>query len=128
MWSVVCVFIVVFAFFWAWVRSGLSWMDFIVLRGAFVYCRLLHRWSSNRRNPFPSHGPALILCNHTCSADVTFILAACDRPVSVLVAKEHFNLHPVTHAILKHLRCVPVMRTGSDPIALRRALARLAAG
>jgi 1-acyl-sn-glycerol-3-phosphate acyltransferase len=128
MWSVVCVFIFVFVFFRAWVRSGLSFKDFLVLRSAFVYCRFLHRWSSNRLDPFPARGPALILCNHTCSADPTFLLAACNRPISILVAREHFHIHPLAHAVLRHLRCIPVNRTGADPLALRRALARLAAG
>ena len=128
MWSVACVFIVVFSLIRARARSGLTWMDFFILRGAFVYCRCLHRWSANRRPPFPKRGPAIILCNHTCSADAAFLLAACDRPVSIMVAHEHFNIHPVAHAILKHLRCVPVMRAGPDPMALRRAMARLARG
>jgi 1-acyl-sn-glycerol-3-phosphate acyltransferase len=128
MWSVVCVFVVVFGFFWAWLRSRLSWMDFMIQRGVFVYCRLLHRWSANRRNAYPRSGPALIVCNHTCSADGTFILATSDRPISVLVASEHFNIHPLAHAILAHLCCVPIVRTGPDPLGLRRALARLRAG
>jgi 1-acyl-sn-glycerol-3-phosphate acyltransferase len=112
----------------AWARSGLPLFDFLILRGAFVYCRLLHRWSANRHNPFPKQGPALIVCNHTCSADATFVLAACDRSISFLVAHEHFHMHPIAHAILKRLRCVPVVRTGSDPLALRRAMTRLAVG
>src|SRR5450755_4450471 len=97
-WSAACVFIVVYFFIRAWVRSGLSWIDFVLLRGCFVYCRLLHRWSSNKRNPFPQQGPAIILCNHTCSADATFLLAASDRCIGFLVANEHFNLHPFGHA------------------------------
>ena len=128
MWSVACVVVAVACVFRAWVRSRLSWLDFVILRGAFVYCRFIHRWSANRRNPFPQHGPAIILCNHTCSADATFLLAASDRTISFLVASEHFNIHPVAHAVLKHMRCVPVVRTGHDPIALRRALARLTNG
>ncbi len=121
MWSVACLFIVGLTVFRAWVVSRLSWLDFLILRGAFVYCRFIHRWSANRRNPFPHSGPALILCNHTCSADATFLLAACDRTISFLVATEHFNVHPIAYAILKHMHCIPVVRSGHDPIALRRA-------
>jgi 1-acyl-sn-glycerol-3-phosphate acyltransferase len=127
-WSLACVFSVVYLLFRAWVRSGLPWQDFLLLRGCFVYCRFLHRWSSNKRNPFPKEGPAIILSNHTCSADASFLLAACDRPIGFLVANEHFNLHPLAHAILRHMGCVPVIRTGQDPLALRRALAHLALG
>jgi 1-acyl-sn-glycerol-3-phosphate acyltransferase len=128
MWTAAVVAIAVGCLVVARLRSGLSWRDLLLLRGCFVYCRLLHRWSANRRNPFPLHGPAIIVCNHTCSADATFILAACDRPIGFLVAAEHFNIHPVAHAILEYLHCVPVVRTGNDPLALRRALTRLAKG
>jgi 1-acyl-sn-glycerol-3-phosphate acyltransferase len=128
MWSLACVLFVIFCVVHAWARSGMTAPDFLVLRGAFVYCRLLHRWSANRRNPFPKQGAAIIVCNHTCSADASFVMAASDRPISFLVANEHYHIHPIAHAILKHMRCVPVVRTGHDPLALRRAMTRLAMG
>ena len=68
------------------------------------------------------------MSNHTCSADATFLLAASNRTIGFLVAYEHFNVHPFAHAILKHLNCVPVTRTGQDPLALRRALRNLKRG
>jgi 1-acyl-sn-glycerol-3-phosphate acyltransferase len=128
MWAATCVVIVVLCVFRAWRRSGQSWADFLILRGAFVYCRLLHRWSARVRHSFPKQGPAIIVCNHTCSADATFVLAGSDRLIGFLVASEHFNIHPIAHAILKHIGCIPVVRTGQDPVALRRALTRLAMG
>ncbi len=128
MWSLACVLVAIYALLRAWLASGLTWMDFVILRGAFVYCRLLHRWSANRSRPFPPDGPAIVYSNHTCSADAAFLLAACDRPLGFLVASEHFNVHPVAHAVLKHLRCVAVIRTGQHPHALRRALAQLQQG
>jgi 1-acyl-sn-glycerol-3-phosphate acyltransferase len=128
MWSVACVVIVVVAVFSARARSGLSWRDFLILRGSWLYCRLLHRWSANRRAPFPKHGPAIIVSNHTCSADAPFMLAGSDRPIGFLVANEHYQLHPIAHAILKYLSCVPVVRERHDPVALRRAMTCLANG
>ncbi len=128
MWSLACVFIVVFGIFRAWVRSRLTWRDFLVLRGAFLYTRIMHRWSANRRAPFPRHGPAIVISNHTCSADGSFLLAGSDRILSFLVAYEHYYLHPRVNAILKGLGCVPVVRTGPDPTALRQSLRRLAEG
>lgn len=128
MWPVACVIVVGICLVRAQARSGLSWLDFLILRGALVYCSFVHRWSANRRNPFPRTGPALILCNHTCSADATFLLAASNRTISFLVATEHFKIHPIAHAILRHMHCIPVVRTGHDPIALRRALRTLAQG
>jgi len=112
----------------AWLRSGLPFLDFIIQRGTLVYCHFLQRWSANRRDPFPKKGPAIILSNHTCSADATFLIAACNRHIGFLVANEHFNIHPIAHAILKHIGCIPVIRNGADPLALRRALSHLAQG
>jgi 1-acyl-sn-glycerol-3-phosphate acyltransferase len=128
MWSLICVLFVTFYLVRAWARSGMTLIDFFILRVAFVYCRLLHRWSANGRNPFPKQGAAIIACNHTCSPDAAFVLAASERPISFLVAHEHFYMHPIAHTILKQLHCVPVVRTGNDPLALRRALTRLAMG
>ncbi len=127
-WSTGCFFTIVYILLRAWTRSGLPWKDFVLLRFCFVYCRFWHRWSANKFNPFPKQGGAIILCNHTCSADATFLLAACDRLIGFLVAYEHFNIHPLAHAILKYMNCVPVIRTGQDPVALRRALTYLARG
>jgi 1-acyl-sn-glycerol-3-phosphate acyltransferase len=128
MWSAVCVAGVVCGLVRDWARSGLSWRDYLVVRVAYVYSRLLHRWSITRRCSLPGRGPAIVVCNHTCSPDAAFVVAAWQRPVSFLVAGEHFDLHPVGHAILKYLHCVPVVRSGPDPRALRRAMTRLAMG
>ncbi len=128
MWALVCVIIILFRCFHLWVRSGLPWFTFIILRGGWVYSHLWHRWSTNRPAPFPAQGPALIICNHTCSADPAFLLAAVDRPLCFVVAREHFNVHWFAHAILKELRCIPVVRGGNDPTSLREALRRLAEG
>lgn len=128
LWSLLCVLLAIYGVLHAWIRSKMCWMDFLIMRGAFHYVRLWHRWSSNRPAPFPRAGPAVIVCNHTCSADPTFLLAACMRGPSFLVAHEHFNLHPVCFKILTHLKCVPVVRSGRDPVAARRALRRLDEG
>jgi 1-acyl-sn-glycerol-3-phosphate acyltransferase len=114
-----------------WVRwrlSGLPWVDFVLLRGARVYVHLWHRWSCNHPANLPACGPVLIIANHTCSADPNFLLAGCERPISFLVAAEHFNVHPVARAILDHFHCVPVDRNGRDFSALRQALRRLEEG
>jgi 1-acyl-sn-glycerol-3-phosphate acyltransferase len=127
MWSAAIVAGAALAIWIRWRRSGLCWNDFWILRGARVYAHLWHRWSCNHPARLPD-GPLLMIANHTCSADPNFLLAGCARPLSFLVAREHFDLHPLTRAILDHLRCVPVSRNGKDAIALRMALRRLEEG
>lgn len=112
----------------SWRRSGLTWWDFAILAGARLYTRLWHRWTSNGLAPLPIQGPALVIANHTCSADPAFILAGCRRPLSFLVAGEFYNAHPLIRRLLDHLGCVSVKRSGQDAVGLRRALRRLQQG
>jgi len=128
MWSFVIALGAAFAVWLRRRRSGLGWADFLILGGARAYAQLWHRWSCNHPARLPPRGPALVLSNHTCSADPAFLLAGCSRPVSFLVAGEHYHVHPWTRAILEQFRCVPVRRDGHDHIALRKALRRLDEG
>ena len=128
MWIVVVVAGVAAAIWVRWRLSGLRWYDFLVLHGARVYSQLWHRWSCNRPAPFPAQGPLLVIANHTCSADPTFLLAGCKRTLSFLVAREHYAVHPLVRRLLDYLHCVAVTRNGRDPVALRQALRRLDQG
>jgi 1-acyl-sn-glycerol-3-phosphate acyltransferase len=107
----------------------MTWAEFLIVRGANAYARLWHRWSSNRADPLPATGPAIVVCTHTCSADPTFLLAACRRrQLSFIVAHEFYHTHPLVSGVLDTMRCIPVKRGGQDPGALRKALRRLADG
>ena len=66
-----------------WRRSGLGLVDYFGLGVVHVYARLLHRWSSNGPAPLPPTGPAILVANHTCSADPSFLTAGCRRRPSV---------------------------------------------
>jgi 1-acyl-sn-glycerol-3-phosphate acyltransferase len=76
----------------------------------------------------PTEGAALIVANHTCSSDPTFIQGGCPRVLGFLVAREHFNLHPLTRKLLDYQRSVPIQRNGRDVHGLRQALRRLKEG
>lgn len=128
MWALLCVIAAVYWLLRAWIRSGLPWFDFVLLRFASVYARLWHRWSCNRRGKFHPVGPGIVIANHTCSADPTLIMAGCDRLFSFLVSHQHFNLHPISYGVLSYMRCIPVTRAGQDPGGLLRALKRLGEG
>jgi 1-acyl-sn-glycerol-3-phosphate acyltransferase len=106
----------------------MTWAEFVILRGSWLYARLWHRWSANRAEPMPADGPVILVSTHTCSADPTFLLAVSRRRLSFLVAREFYDTHPLITFILDTIRCVRVRRGGHDPMALRQALGRLRDG
>jgi 1-acyl-sn-glycerol-3-phosphate acyltransferase len=93
-----------------------------------MYTGLWHRWSSNRPSPFPDKGPAIIVCNHTCSPDPMFVLSGGRRMISWIVARDHYNVSPITRWILDWMSCIAVTRNGRDAGAARTALRRLHEG
>jgi len=92
-----------------------------------LYARLWQRCSGGPV-PLPAQGPAIVVANHTCSADATFLLAGAPRLFGFLASREHYNVHPLTRWVLDWLGCVPVTRDGRDTSAARVALRRLEAG
>jgi 1-acyl-sn-glycerol-3-phosphate acyltransferase len=105
-----------------------SWPVRLALAIARLYSSLWHRWRSNGRAPLPGSGPAIIISNHTCSADPMFLLAGSNRMISFLVAREHYYLCAPINWLLAAMSAVPVARNGQDANAARIALGRLAEG
>ena len=95
---------------------------------ARAYARLWHRWSSDGPSPVPVTGPALLVSNHTCSADPMFLLAGSARLIAFAVAREHVDVHPLARRLLNYTECVAVTRNGRDPGAARQLLRRLVDG
>jgi 1-acyl-sn-glycerol-3-phosphate acyltransferase len=111
-----------------WRRSGLPWDDFEILDGSRISSLVVHRWRSKGFTHLPSSGPALLISNHTCSADPPFLLGGSPRVLSFLVAHEHYDVHPFTTWLLNTMGCVKVRRECPDPKAVREGLRRLAEG
>jgi 1-acyl-sn-glycerol-3-phosphate acyltransferase len=111
---------------WRW--SGLRWFDFICHPLSRGYARLWHGWSCNRTAPLPKTGPAILISNHTCSADGIFLLAGSKRVPSYLTALEHYDVHPFVRWVLDSMESVPVARDGRDTVGALCALRRLREG
>jgi len=103
-------------------------LDSFILGATRAYTHLWHRWSSNGPSPVPATGPAILVSNHTCSADPMFLLAGSSRLISFAVAREHFSFHPLARWLLDYAHCVPVTRNGRDACAARNLLTCLAEG
>jgi 1-acyl-sn-glycerol-3-phosphate acyltransferase len=111
-----------------WLRSGKTVFDFSFLAVSRWYSKLWHRWSSAGMAPVPPTGPAILVSNHTCSADPMFLQAGFPRIPCYLSAEEHYNVHPFIHWVLSSMHCVPVCRNGRDTGAAIRGLRRLREG
>jgi 1-acyl-sn-glycerol-3-phosphate acyltransferase len=111
-----------------WRQSGRPIAEAFGLDLTRLYARLWHRWALCGRSPLPAEGAALVVANHTCSADAAFLVAGAPRLFGFLTSREHYNAHPLISRLLDYLGCVPVRRTGRDAVSARAALRRLAEG
>jgi 1-acyl-sn-glycerol-3-phosphate acyltransferase len=111
-----------------WLRArGTTWSRLLDLGAPYAYARLWHRWSSNGLAPLPTEGPAIVIANHTSSADPAFLVAGCSRRLRFLVAKEYYKIR-LLNALFNRQGYVPVTRNGQDAGAAREALRCLQAG
>jgi 1-acyl-sn-glycerol-3-phosphate acyltransferase len=110
-----------------WRRSGQSLLDFVGLGFVYLYARLWHGCVVRGAAP-PARGAALLVANHTCSADPAFLQAGCPRVLCFLMAQEYFDLHPWLRRLFDYMHAVPVKRDGCDVATVRAALRELSAG
>jgi 1-acyl-sn-glycerol-3-phosphate acyltransferase len=125
MWAILAGAVVLVVLLIRWRRSGRSLGMLVVLGVPYLYARLWHRLTCNGLASLPRRGPAILIANHTCSADAAFLTAGYPRPLSFLMADEYSRI-PVLRQVFHYLACVPVSRNGRDAVAVRVALRRLA--
>lgn len=77
--------------------------------------------------PLPSSGPALVVSNHISGLDPLLLLAACNRPVHFLIAREQYERFGLRW-LFRWAECIPVARSSRDDSAFRAALEALQAG
>jgi 1-acyl-sn-glycerol-3-phosphate acyltransferase len=111
-----------------WRRSGKMLYFFTCLPISRGYAQLWHRWTSNGMAPVPAAGPAILVSNHTCSADPMFLQSGFPRVPCYLTAREHYNVHPIARWMMSVMGCVPVVRGGRDAHAALLALRRVREG
>lgn len=119
--------LVVVGVLWRWRRSGQSLVDFLGMGLVRWYARLWHGLRVSGPAPFRRGGPALVVANHTCSADPAFITAACVPPPGFMLAADYYGT-PGLRRLFDYIGCVPVHRRGHDVSGVRAALARLEEG
>jgi 1-acyl-sn-glycerol-3-phosphate acyltransferase len=109
-----------------WRRSGLGLLEFLALFFFRAYARLWHGCVFNRP-PLPEKGAALLVSNHTSSADPALLTCGIRRPVSFVIAQEFYRVPLLGYFFVKH-GYVPVLRDGRDVCSVRHCLRRLSEG
>ncbi len=84
-----------------------------------LYCRIFHR-SSLYDLKLPEHG-AIVISNHISGLDPLLLIAASDRPLRFMIAKEEYERFGLQW-LFRKAGCIPVVREGRADSAYRETL------
>ena len=105
-----------------WGRGWLNWLDGLNR----LFCRRYHPLH-NVHLRLPPGGAAIVVSNHVSGLDPLLLIAAADRPLRFLIAREQYHRFGLTW-LFRAVGCIPVDRKGRPERALREAWAALRAG
>jgi len=108
-------------------RIGGSVALVMVLRLNRAFCRLRLGLCPPRRDPLPRRGAAILVANHTSSADPFLLGATTGRVVSFVMAGEYFGL-PIAPIVFRLTQVIPVNRDGRDVAGTKATLRALRQG
>ena len=110
-----------------WRASDMGWTDFLLLDFAKMYSSFWQRCRPGTPT-YPQRGGALVVSNHTCSADPMLLVRDTPRMLSFVTTRQHINLSAPSRWLLQRIGCVGVKRDGRDPVGVRHALRSLQTG
>jgi 1-acyl-sn-glycerol-3-phosphate acyltransferase len=105
-----------------WGPAWLNWLDGLNR----LFCQRYHRLP-NVHLRLPPGGPAIVVSNHISGLDPLLLIAAADRPLRFLIAREQYYRFGLTW-LFRGVGCIPVDRRGRPERALREAWAALRDG
>ncbi|KPJ87220.1 MAG: hypothetical protein AMJ53_18500 [Gammaproteobacteria bacterium SG8_11] len=91
-----------------------------------LLCYRYHRLSGDLIT-LPDQGGAIVVSNHLSGLDALLLIAASNRPLRFIIAKEQYQRFGV-HWLLRSIGCIPVERQARPQRAFRAALRMLAQG
>jgi len=112
---------------------------FIYLLYFFVrlYAGIGFRLRRNRRCPYPTSGPAIIVANHRSPLDPMFLshnmhINECPRGIfriiRFLMVDTYYDIHPFVSKVCRAMQVIPVSRTGKDMGPIKKAVRALKNG
>ncbi len=114
-----------------WIVLGLKankanwgfWLTNVIDGWIRIYCRRFHRLEMSPI-AIPSNGGAIIVANHASGVDPFVLIAATERPLHFLIAKEEYERFGLTW-LFKMAGCIPVDRSGRVDKAFREVIRRI---
>lgn len=109
-------------------RPGADWGSLaanVIDRLMRSYCRHVHHLDTPGLD-LPD-GPCIVVSNHVSGLDPFLLIAATDRPLRFIIAKEEYERFGLTW-LFRLARCIPVDRSGRVESAFREALRALRNG
>ncbi len=91
-----------------------------------LYCKRFHRLG-DQVITIPEHGRCILAANHLSALDPFLLIAAIDRPVRFMIAKEEYD-KPILNYMFKAAGCIPVDRSGRVEKAFRSAMRAINSG
>jgi 1-acyl-sn-glycerol-3-phosphate acyltransferase len=98
-----------------WGRGWLNTLDGLNR----IFCRRFHRLRATHLS-LPKHGPALVVANHVSGLDPLLLIAASQRPLRFIIAREQYERFGL-HWLLRAVGCIPLDRAASPHRALAAA-------
>lgn len=91
-----------------------------------LYCKRFHRLG-NQVIDIPEQGRCILAANHLSAIDPFLLIAAIDRPVRFMIAKEEYE-KPILNYLFRAAGCIPVDRSGRVEKAFRSAMRAINSG
>lgn len=128
----ICVVTTVVLGFIGWIIAMLRRAPFTPAQSAlyalnYTLTRILWRVQVDGAFPIPPDQGALIVCNHRCPFDPSFIAMTTTRVVHWMVAREYCD-HPAFRKLLSLCEVIPIERGAVDTGAIRKAIQLLQQG
>jgi 1-acyl-sn-glycerol-3-phosphate acyltransferase len=92
---------------------------------AFLASTFIYRFNISGDRHIPTHGPAILICNHVSYVDAILLMAASPRPIVFIMDHEVFQT-PGLGAIFRFAKAIPIASRNDDSALYTLAFERAA--